>query len=582
MHKNYLAYCLALGLQGSLLAGIVATDADFAARILSQLVIKDYNAAIEEGKTGLSIFPESREILSSLVTAYSRGGRSGEAILVFQQLMALEPFDVKKHFFLLEDLSWGVLQDATFQTQMPHMHALVGAYLTHDAKAIPFFINGLRSSNAYLRAFSARLSAQYRDKLLGWELIRLIEEEKNWFVRLEALEAIAGFSLKEAKPVLQKVIVSSESSAEERVLAIKALSVLYDEFPIEERRQLLTSSKAGLRHLGLELIKQFRLSNVTLEVLPLLQDPSLHVRLSALHLLSTMKLEPKDQALVLSKIEGLLEDPHPSISLASAWVIMQYDSTKAAKVFEKWLSSSQVKTRRFAAAVLSSTGFLGSIYVQKHFHQAEDPYVKANLALGMLGQRIDVSLASEFLFTFLKTTKHNLSFDHHDHPIFPVLMQSEHRHVPHIPRYPLLVDQFTRLDILNRLTIVGYEKSEEVIRSFLKEGLWGITGSAAGVLLEEGDFQAIEIVRHLLEDKDEKVVLQAALALAFFAKEVSVRSILEQSFEKVEWDYQVHILEALGSIGDRESIPFLLQILEKPFQELRIIAASSIIQCLYH
>jgi HEAT repeat protein len=571
-----------LGVPQSVLAGILATDTDFANRVLSQLIIKDYNAAIQEGKIGLSIFPNSKEILSSLVTAYSREGRSQDAILIFEQLIAIETFDLKKHFSLLEDLSWGVLLDATSQAQTCYMQALIGAYLTHDAKAIPFFIEALRSSNAYLRAFSARLSAQYKDKLLGLELVRLIQDEKNWFVRLEVLDAIGGFSLKEAKPVLQNVVVSTESSAEERVLAIKALSVLYDEFPSDERRALLTSQKGGLRQLGLELIKEFRLNNVILEVLPLLQDPCLHVRLSALHLLSTMKLEIKDQALALSKIEALLEDPHPNISLSSAWVMMQYDSTKAAKIFEKWLSCSQQKTRRFAASVLSSTGFLGSIYLQKHFHQVDDPYVKANLALGMLGQRIDVAIASDFLFTFLKTTKHNLTFDHRDHPIFPVLMPSEHRHVPHIPRYPLLVDQFTRLDILNRLSIVGYEKSEDVIRSFLREGLWGITGSAAGVLIEDGDFQAVDIVRNLLKDKDEKVVLQAALALAFFAKEVSVRSTLENSFDKVEWDCQVHILQALGSIGDRESIPFLLKILEKPFQELRIIAASSIIQCLYH
>ncbi len=579
--RNIIAACF-VGWQGLLLAGTVATEEDFATRIRSQLIIKDYNAAIDEGKIGLSIFPQSKEILTSLVGAYSQGGRSQEAMTTFALLMQEEPFDVKKHFSVLEEVAWGVLRDGARQTQMTQMHALIGAYMTHDAKAVTLFIDALRSSNAYLRALGAKLSAQYRDKILGWELLRLIQEDKNWFVRLEALEAIGGFMLKEAMPVLQNIVISNESSAEEKILAIKALALLYDEFPREERRQFFTSSRAGLRQLGLELVKRFRLDDVAKEVLPLLDDSSLQVRLSALDLLSTMNLDAKDQAIVLSKIDTLLEDSHPSISLTAAWVIMQYDCQKAMKVFEKWLSSSQAKTRRLAASVLASTGFLGSIHTQKHFYLAEDPYVKANLAIGMLGQRSDIPVVSEFLFSFLKNNKNRLSFDQSDHPMFPVLVPSEHRHVPHIPRYPLLVDQFTRLDILNRLAIVGYEKSEEVIRNFLYDGLWGITGSAAGVLIEEGNFQAVDIVRHLLNDPDEKVVLQAALALAFFAKDPSVRSILEDAFEKVEWDHQIYIIGALGAIGKRESIPFLLHILHKPFQELRIVAASSIIQCLYH
>ena len=48
----------------------------------------------------------------------------------------------------------------------------------------------------------------------------------------------------------------------------------------------------------------------------------------------------------------------------------------------------------------------------------------------------------------------------------------------------------------------------------------------------------------------------------------------------MEREMKIHVLEAIGHIGDRESIPFLIQILKEPFQVLRVVAASALIQCL--
>ena len=43
---------------------------------------------------------------------------------------------------------------------------------------------------------------------------------------------------------------------------------------------------------------------------------------------------------------------------------------------------------------------------------------------------------------------------------------------------------------------------------------------------------------------------------------------------------RLHILEALSHIGSAESLPFLVGILEEPFQVLRVAAAACIIQCI--
>ena len=43
---------------------------------------------------------------------------------------------------------------------------------------------------------------------------------------------------------------------------------------------------------------------------------------------------------------------------------------------------------------------------------------------------------------------------------------------------------------------------------------------------------------------------------------------------------KIHILEAIAHIGSKKSIKFLVNTLEEPFQILRVIAASALIQCI--
>ena len=59
-------------------------------------------------------------------------------------------------------------------------------------------------------------------------------------------------------------------------------------------------------------------------------------------------------------------------------------------------------------------------------------------------------------------------------------------------------------------------------------------------------------------------------------------SSVQEAYKKVDRDMKVNILGALGHIGDKQSIPFLIDLLEEPHQILKIVAASALIQCVYH
>ncbi|MCB1108984.1 MAG: HEAT repeat domain-containing protein, partial [Chlamydiia bacterium] len=101
-------------------------------------------------------------------------------------------------------------------------------------------------------------------------------------------------------------------------------------------------------------------------------------------------------------------------------------------------------------------------------------------------------------------------------------------------------------------------------------------------LLGEGATDALDIVKGLLDSKDPKVRVQAALVLAFMGREKSAATVLEDAYSNVPRECKLTILEALGAIGSEESLPFLVRTLDEPFQITRVVAASSIIQCLYH
>jgi HEAT repeat protein len=143
-------------------------------------------------------------------------------------------------------------------------------------------------------------------------------------------------------------------------------------------------------------------------------------------------------------------------------------------------------------------------------------------------------------------------------------------------------NQLARLKILNILAILKEPGAQDAIRQFLAERSWGISGAAAALLLTEGDDDAVALVQELLQDKEAKVRLQAALVLSLWSREEAPIQELEKGYANSEMDLKLKIIEGLGRIGSMASVPFLIGRLEEPSQTLRLIAAMALIQCLNH
>jgi HEAT repeat protein len=88
-------------------------------------------------------------------------------------------------------------------------------------------------------------------------------------------------------------------------------------------------------------------------------------------------------------------------------------------------------------------------------------------------------------------------------------------------------------------------------------------------------------VRQLLDDPDPDVRLQSCFVLAMLGRDESVVHDLQGAYIEADHERKLHILEAMGRVGNVESFHFLLSAFKEPFPILRIAAAAALIQSIH-
>jgi len=563
-----------------LVGKLTTSESEFTKKITSSLLIQDYQGAITTCETARAVFPKSEELTALLIRILSENGQAQKALKVFKD--TLQDKELKETFSIVESIAWGILAHDREQTEISKLTSMIGAHSTHDVKAVDLILGAMRSSNALLRSFGLKFSAGYNDRILQKEILRLLKEEKNYFVKTQLIETVGAMRLEEGRPYLKKVIESQSTTHEETALAIQSLVAITDDIKDDDLNLLLSHKRSGVRQLGVALIDHFAKEKQFYRLIPLLKDSSSEVRMHVMATLGTQNIDPKIYAKIEKDIVELTKGTNADLAIMASWLALKFNQEIGRRELRRWILFLEKKSASRAATLAGAGGVATSVMIQEVFEDVSDPFVKANLAIAMIKQKTDVNKAIEYLHRFLIENKENLMWEKRTYPMFTTLVPSQARYVSNMPRYPELVDQITRLNLINMLTIVGDVNTKELIKEFLKGQIWGITSTAAVMLIEEGDLNAFEVVRELLDDEDEKIKLQAALALAFYGKDPCACEILEKAYFKVDWEYKINILEALGFIGSKSSISFLLNVMQEPFGLLRTIAASSTIQCLYH
>lgn len=547
---------------GSLCAG----EIEGVRRVRAHLLIQDRGSAVEEAEALYRAAPESKEVLSALLEALAAAGSEERALAVWREATARDPA-VTQDRHLVEELAWGVLRRGMESTQMSvRVAGLIGAYLTHDVRAVPLIWQSLRDTNAVIRMVAIQMAASYGDAILKEEVARLFREEKVWAVRLEALRALGPMRIVGLAPQLRLLLGSERHLLEERAAAIESLVEMTDAVSSEELRALCRSNRAGLRQLGAHLAAHFGEGRE--EVQRLVQDAHPDVRIAALNALALCGWEGW---------EGSLEDAEPSVAITAAYVALQRKGERGEAVLRLWLKSELPEVRRLAAAAVAAAGPYGvELGVEMLDHA--DPWVRVNVARGLMGQKVERGRCADIFFEQLEGEPRMWMWERGPNPLFSAIGPSHVRYQELVPQYPEAVDQLTRLELLGMLAVVEDPRALAAVKGFLQRRNWGVTGLAATTLLEEGDEGALDVVRGLASDPDPNVALQASLVLAFLARDEQALPALYRAYAGADHMKKLQILEALGRIGDVGSIPFLLHALEEPFPILRVAAAAALIE----
>lgn len=541
-------------------------------RVQAHLLIEDSQSALTEAEGLAGLYPDSLEVNKTLVEALAANGLEEQALDLWNELTAKKP-DLLYDRHLLEELAWGVLKKGTRSTQYGvRLASTIGAYLTRDTRAVPILLRMMRDSNAVIRSVAVQMSTAYRDAPLKDEITRLMRDERVWIVRLEVIKAAGMLKLKELTPVLQALVQSEKTTFEERQIAISSLLEIYDHISLPEFMTLARSNRAGLRHLACSIAAHFEMAEAKDEVIRLIQDNNPAVRIAALNAFGLV-YKGKE-----ADIAGALTDSDPAVAITASWAAYLIDSPRGEETMEKWLSDSLPENRRMAAAALAAVGGRGVKLSVKTMKESTDPYVKANIALGLLGQRIEVKVCCDLIYDFLENEKRMWMMDKKPNPLFEILAPSQVRHNDQIPNNPEAQDQMTRLNLVSLLALVEDPRALPALKTFLQRKTWGVSGVAAATLLHEGDDTALEVVKQLLNDSDANVRLQACLVLAMFGKDESVLRDLQGAYSGSDHERKLHILEALGRIGNAQSYSFLVGVLREPFPILRVAAAAALIQ----
>ena len=567
-------------LLGTAFAGLVSTEKEFISKIASLITIGDHKGARRVGFLTKELYPESKGVLSLYVRALAGDGYLKEALALLPEIKKDE--QVREHFTTLEAIGWNFLLYEEGISSVSNIASLLGAYRTHDARCVHLLLEKLNSSNAYDRHLAVKLSMAYQDLPLRNKITEMLVSEKNYFVKLMLIEAAGKMKISSCEGLLKELISSNARTIEERCIAIQSLIQLSDRPKKEELLELKGSSKTSMRGYCAALIIHFEMHEHTDILIELLSDRHLTVRAQAV--LGLMILEvPKEVLLgIKEKIYHLVQNDVAEVAELAKIPLLVIDEEKGLEAFASALLGSDPKKARFSSRVIGYTGTVSNALIQDVFRKSKDPIVKANLCLSMIGKDIDDFLAAKYLSDFLKEYSGKIMMKSEFSPFFIGVDESSVRHIPYIPNYPNLVDSMARLQLLSKLSILGVDGVQESMRSFLKNRMWKVSSSAAIMMLEDSKLEDIDLLNELLKDKDPMIRLQAALVLAFYGNDPTVTPVLEEAYENVDWEKRIMILEAIGVIGNRSSIPFVIEKMKKETFILQKMAAATLLQCLYH
>ncbi len=563
----------------SLYSSEITQEEYLAKKIYAHIEIHDPHSGSLEAEKALLKYPRSEILYEAYLHALSKEGNENKLLQAWKVYKEIFENPYKRD--VLETMAWGTLRASSHSASpLIRVLAVLGAFYGQDADGIEILNKSMKDPNSLVRLTAVQMSSQLRDAKLGLSILELLKEEKNWNIRLEAIRAAGSMKLLPAKRILTALLSDDLATEEERAAAMKALVQMVEKASRTELERLAHSPRSGMRALACQIIEHLDLNDHDDILLPLLKDCHSGVRSSALHAIGILGCLEKQKEPIKQLCLECLQDSHPQVVVMAAWVLFPVYPVQASEVFKTLALHHDSEIALMASGALSATGQSGVDLMVDVSKRSNNAYVKLNLALGLIQQRQYVEEGCLLLYDSIMSHREKWMWD--DTGSFKVIAPSSIGYDELMPNHSEVVNQMTRLEILNVLAMMKFPQAQTAIRHCLQQKTIGITAFASALLLTEGDESSIELVENLLGDQDQKISLQAALVLAIWGGGEKALNTLYHAYNTSDRSVKEQILEGLGKIAEPSSIPFLSEKLQEPYPSLRIIAAVALLVCLNH
>jgi HEAT repeat protein len=549
----------------SILIAAVASPELAENKIRAHQTIHNVNGAVKEAEEAYRDWPHHRHLHQALIRSYALQGSISKMFSSWKSYTH-QYADSYGERDLIETMAWGVILQADDSAKpLTRAIALIAAALTDNIEGVRLIKKGMKDRNAFIRALSAKVAGNFHDRILKEQVVDLAFNEPIREVRIEALRSIGKMGIPKVRPYLEELISSNAVDEGTRLAAIEALVYMLDTLPREKMEELVRSPRKGERLLACQAAVVLGLKRDTDLIAILLDDPYSPVRCSAIEALGIFHASYQE------KIRSLLRDPYPQVAIYAAWYLTLHGETGH---LEPFFLRPEADWRYLAAGALASSG---DVVAMKEALRHQDPYVRWNAAFGLVGQRVFCADTCAALREALSEKKRMMW---QEKGFLRYLAPSQHVHRADFANYPQAADQLLRLEILQTLAYLNDPQSHQATVAFLQKCVRELRGPGMTLLLTEGEEEGIDLIRACLDEKDPQVKISAALLLALWGRDPAALQTLYEAYDKAPRAMKEVILEGLGRVGDRGSIPFLIDQMNSSSSNLRLIAAASLLMTL--
>lgn len=511
-------------------------------------------------------------------------GREQQAVSLWRQ--QANPED-ERQLRLLEEVAWIALQRAQQSSNLLlKAHSLIAAATTGDSRSLPLVGEVLeQETHPLLLAVAIQAAGELRDcHLLGLVAKLLSRPESSSLLRSASLRALACQALAASGdrrwlPLLLSLQRPFYSSAEDERQRARAIASLLGEEATPWIEKMSGSPDMGMKLLACEIAAEGAIFSSAPFLWPLIEEPIASLRMAALQALGLLLQAEQITSAQRERVRCRMEDDDLFVALSAAWLYSIIDREEAVASCHSRLETASRSNQPFVIAALDQMGSAATARLQQLWSRREQlsPGCQITLALAMLKRDVDTHQATELIAGHLLDQSQRFCCLRKGlfRTFLPQIGLSSKRQADE-------EDARARLDLIQRLAVAKSCRAVELLQQMMRRQLWGVSGSAALLLLEEGWHEAASLIQEQLQKASTRSIqLQAVLALALSEGSRSTTLPLLQLYGGAQRQEREAILAAIGKVADLRALPLLLEVMETEAPSMRLSAACALLQLLY-